>query len=75
MGPQRVHGAEEQRVGGGPLRVQVRVVLPCEADAAVQLDGLPRRGAQRLKALREGERRRDRGVRRLLRGLPTAQTA
>ncbi len=70
VGPQRVHGAEERRVGGGPLHVPVRVVLPYAADAAVRLDGLPPRGAQRLEALREGERCRDLGVRRLLRGAP-----
>lgn len=48
-------GAEEQFVAGRALEVEVGVVLPGEADAAVQLDGLGRGGAQRFQGLGEGE--------------------
>src|SRR3954454_24812622 len=36
-GPVRLGGAEQQRVGLGPLEVQVRRVLPRHADTTVQL--------------------------------------
>src|ERR1700748_1259922 len=40
QGGQARSGAEQDRTRPGPLEVQVRVVLPGEAYAATQLDGL-----------------------------------
>ena len=48
--------AEEQLAGLGPLEVQVRVVLPGEADAAVDLDVLARHVRVHLGRIRFEER-------------------
>ena len=50
--------AEEQLARLGPAEVQVRAVLPGEADAAVHLDGLGRHMEVRLGAVGLGDRRR-----------------
>src|ERR1700722_20603667 len=52
--------AEKQLARLGPTEVQVRVMLPGEADAAVHLDGLGRDMEVRLGAVGLGERRRHR---------------
>ena len=61
-GPMCLGGAEQQRVGLGPLEVQVRRVLPGHADAAVQLDRLLGGVHGDLRAERRGHRDRDRCV-------------
>lgn len=55
MRPQPVRGAEEQLVPGGALEVPLRLVLPGEPDAAVQLNALGGGRAQGFEGLGEGE--------------------
>ena len=43
--------AKQGGVGGGPLEVQVRLVLPGEADAAVHLDRVRGDPAERRRAV------------------------
>lgn len=52
---QPVDRAEEQFVARSPLEIPVRLVLPGEADAAVQLDGLTGGDPGRLQGLGERE--------------------
>ena len=61
-GAVRLGRAEQQRVGLGPLEVQVGRVLPGHADAAVQLDRLLGGVHRDLAAERRGHGDRDRGV-------------
>ena len=60
-----VRGIAEEELGRlRPLEVEVRGVLPREADAAVDLDVLGRRVEVRLGAVRLGQRRDRRATRR-----------
>ena len=58
----RLGGAEQQRVGLGPLEVQVGGVLPGHAETAVELDRLLGRVHRGLAAEGGRDRDRDRGV-------------
>ena len=59
-------GAEEQVAGLGPLEHEVEVVLPREADAAVELEAVPHEQALALAGRGLGHRRRDRPARVVL---------
>ena len=55
MRPEPVHRPEQQLVTGGALEVQLGLVLPGEADAAVQLDALGGGRTEGVEGLGEGE--------------------